>query len=289
MAGHLPYGDIMYCVAFAGGCYGNFIAWTLQWLQGNYAVDFRPFDNRRGSHNWLDTHRDNVQRAVAEPINGCIVHPIVNSDDTIGDSFRKLLTVYDKIVAPYPGLNDFVWVLNNRQTKIYEQGWIDKNQSNFDLSAWNNREPWALREFLSYYLHDQLITESGYHDLNSNTDDRVLSLQINILRDRFVDTLYQLCEWLDIKIVRRQEDIELLHSDWLNNEQYLNKDRLINSYIHATITDKKMNMENCTIMDQATMQHALRKQGYEIKCHGLNNWPKTTTELKTLIYEAEGI
>ena len=44
-------------------------------------------------------------------------------------------------------------------------------------------------------------------------------------------------------------------------------------------------MENCSLMDQVEIQRRLRDRGYEIKCYELNEWPKTTTQLRELIYE----
>ena len=276
----------MYCIAFPGGCYGNFIAWTLHWLQGHYALDFRPFDpETHSSHKWKDTHKGTVEKAISEPIDNCILHPIIVKEDTIQESFSRLLTVYDKIIAPYPGLDDFIWLLNNRQTKIYDGGWIAHNQNTFNLSDWQGKDTWELREFLSLYLHDQLIAESGYNELINIKQDNVLPIQINLLRDNFVDTINHICNWLDLKIVRSEQDIKLLHNDWLNNEQYLYNDRLINSYVDATIEDKLVHMENCSLMDQAEMQRILRDKGYEIKCYNLNEWPETTKELRKLIYE----
>ena len=276
----------MYCIAFPGGCYGNFIAWTLQWLQGNYSVDYRPFDSiSHNSHNWRNQIRNTVGEAIENPFNGCILHPINESKDTIHKQFNKLLTVYDKIIAPYPALDDFLWVLNNRQTKIYAQGWIDKNQNDFDLSAWDSEDPWVMREFLSYYVHQQLIAESGYHELINIKCGSVLTVQINCLRDKFVTTIHEIAKWLKIDNIRSEQEIEVLHKDWLDNEPYLYKDRLINSYVDAIIKDIAMDMDNCSVMDQAEIQRILRTKGYEIKCQDLNIWPITTTELSTLIYE----
>ena len=36
----------MYIIAYPAGCYGNFIGFTLDWMQGNYAVDYRPFTKK---------------------------------------------------------------------------------------------------------------------------------------------------------------------------------------------------------------------------------------------------
>ena len=40
----------MYIVIYAGGCYGQFVTFTLDWLQGNYSEDFRPFTPQGNAH-----------------------------------------------------------------------------------------------------------------------------------------------------------------------------------------------------------------------------------------------
>ncbi len=281
----------MYCITFPGGCYGNFVAWTLHWLQGQYPLEYRPFNkNTNTSHSWDNTHRINVDGAISNPIDCCILHPITEVGDTMKKAYERLFVVYDKIVSLYPGPNDWVWWLNNRQTKIRKEGWIQhENQKNGlpGLSEWKGKgkSTWELREFLSLWTYEQTQSQTGYKELINLKQDKTFLIQINELRDNFLQTINNLTDWLDIKNIRTDSEIKLLHKDWINNEPYLYKDRLINSYVDAIIKDVNIVMENCTLMDQVEIQRRLRDRGYEIKCYELNKWPKTTTQLRKLIYE----
>ena len=40
-----------------------------------------------------------------------------------------------------------------------------------------------------------------------------------------------------------------------------------------------------TILDEAYVQDRLRKHGYLIRCYGLNTFPKTSAELRELLYK----
>jgi len=280
----------MYCVTFAGGCYGNFTTWTLEWMQGRYPLDYRPFTVARNSHKWdRSKHRTNIEGAVTHPKEGVCVHNIHEKTDNIVTGIEKLLTVYDKVVAIYPELGDFLWSCNNKLTKIKGEGdWFKKNSKHFgDISKWESKDTWEYREFLSFWLYNQHMSETGYKDIIKYNHDRVLKIQINQIRDDFNNTFNKLSEWLQIENVRNNDELSKLHFDWLQNEPYLYKDRLIENIVDAIINNVDIPMNECSIFDQADIQRRLRNAGYEIKCYGLNDWPDTTTQLRELIYEAE--
>jgi len=60
---------------------------------------------------------------------------------------------------------------------------------------------------------------------------------------------------------------------------------LINDLVNATINNKNLSMENLTLIDESMIQWQLRNKGFELQCYNLNQWPKTTSELRELIYE----
>jgi len=277
----------MYCIAYPGGCYGNFVGWTLEWMQDKYPVDYRPFTIDHNSHKWDSPFKKNIELALADPIQGCMVHPIQAETDTIESAFNKLITVYEKIIALYPVASDFVWHLNNKQTKIFHDGWIKHNQTQLDMSAWQGNEIWELREYLSLYLYDQNTAETRYKDVVDYENDKVFKIQINQIRDNFNDVFTELAEWLDIENVRTNKELTKLHKDWIQNEPYLYKDKLIENIVDAIISNRVLEMNELTIIDESQIQRRLRNAGYEIKCYGLNEWPNTTTQLRELIYEAE--
>lgn len=288
----------MYCIAYNGGCYGNFVAFTLEWMQDNYPVDFRPFTERKNSHVGAIKHRYTIDEAMTNPVNGAGLHPKIEQSDKIIANIEKLLTVYDKVLLLYPALDDFLWNCNNKLTKIFhdtsikfpvrdvEQAWFNANSCHFfDIDNWQSAETWVYREFLSFWLYDQHLAETGYKDISNYNNDRVVKIQINQLRDNFHSTFKKIAQEMEISNVRSDDDLSKLHSDWLENEPYLYKDRLIKEMVDAIINDVDTPMNECSIFDQADIQRRLRNAGYEIKCYGLNEWPSTTTQLRELVYK----
>jgi hypothetical protein len=292
----------MYIIAYPAGCYGNFIGFTLDWMQGNYAVDYRPFTKKNSSHshsshNWNGHWHRNVYEAVLNPKENSHVHPISEESESspatkIVPSIEKLLTVYDKVIVPYPALDDFLWTCNNKLTKVYgsADSWRDKMRKHIDhnlSTKWESLDNWEYREFLSLWLYDQHMSETGYKDIVDYENSKVFKIQVNQIRDDFNNTFNKLSKWLQIENVRSDDDLTKLHKDWIQNEPYLYKDKLIENIVDAIINNVDIPMNECSIFDQADIQRRLRNAGYEIKCYGLNEWPSTTKQLRELIYEAE--
>lgn len=282
----------MFCITFPGGAYGNFVSWTLEWMQGNFPADYRPFTAQKNSHNWSSNQVSTVDQACTNVRNNTILHPIQDSSTRIVDSYDKLFNHYDKIVALHPAKDDFIWHMNNKLTKIYKSGWIAARMAaNHDallsegLANWQGNEHWETREHLSFYLWDQHIAEVRFNDVESYSNPRFKKIEINMIRDQFVDTFMALADWLEIEVVRSIADIELLQKDWLKNEPNLHKDKLIKDLTSAIINDKFMEMKDLSIFDEAIIQRNLRLEGYEIECFELNTWPTDTIKLRELIYE----
>lgn len=278
----------MHIIVYNGGTYGQFTSWCLDWMQGRYTINTRPFTSRGNSHKNNSVFFPTVNDAIASPVTNSTVHPVICKSDNIITQIEKLLSVYDKIVLHYPDLDDFLWNCNNKLTKIWGvQGYIDQNITNQCLDSWEDKNPWELREWFSLWLNDQHMSESGYNDIVDYTNNRVFKVPINKIRDNFYNTYQSMAKFLDINVIRTAEDFDNLHKDWLANEKHLYKDRLIKELVHATIHNISIEMKDLTIFDQADIQRRLRLEGYKIECYGLNEWPETTTQLRELIYEAD--
>ena len=277
----------MFCITYPGGAYGNFVSWTLEWMQGNYPVDYRPFTDQKNSHGWKNKKVLTVDEASDNVRNNTILHPIQLKSEVLVDKFDQLLNHYARILHIYPAKDDFMWHMNNKLTKIWHYGWLAHNEELVEEGAghWQGRDTWETREHLSYYLWDQHIAEVRFDEVVSYSNPRFKKIELNMIRDKFVNTFMELADWLEIEVVRSIADLELLWKDWLDNEPYLYKDRLIKDLTSATINDKFMEMKDLSIFDEAIIQRNLRLEGYEIECFGLNTWPVSTTELRELIYE----
>lgn len=281
-----------HCIAFPGGAYGNFIGFTLDWLQGNLPLDSRPF-NGLNSHSWQANFPRSFDEACEEPLSSTnvLTHVIENEQDNFIERMERLHESYDKIIYLYPALSDFVWHLNNKQTKMYKgDTWTSRNKVLLAQQSdkWQGNELWEHREQLSYFWHGQNYTECAIDCIDLLDSKYIKAVPMHAIRDNFYNTVVGLADWLGLEVVRTSEEIVDLHIDWTSVEPHLYKDRLTNQLVDATINNENMDMINLTIVDESQIQRKLRLKGYEIKCYGLNIWPANTTELKELLYETVG-
>ena len=285
----------MYCVAYPAGAYGNFFSWTMEWIQGKYPVDFRPFNNSPknktyfNNHAWDNVFARNVEQACTIAHSGVLLH-LPGEDVTLLQSqLEHLHSVYNKIIFLYPEPDDFVWYMNNYDKKALPNGWVNQFKDLLDVNSqcWEGNENWELREQLSFLLHEVCTAGSGITELNKLDKKYIKTIPINQLRDNFEKTVTKTANWLDLEILRTQKEIDTLYNDWLQREIFANKDKLISDLVDAIINNKHMSMKDLTIVDECEIQRQLRVRGYEIECYGLNEWPETTTQLRELIYEAD--
>jgi len=279
----------MHIIVYNAGSYGSFTGWCIDWMTGRYPVEQRPFTARHTSHNNDLIQFETVDEALIQPISNSHVHPVRTQSDDIIVQIKKVLGVYDKIVLLYPEPNDYLW---NASNKFYKIGFYTKNQGVAQdrenaLSQWEGDDIWEQREWLSLWWYNQHNSEGGYEQIVNYNNDRVFKFPINWIRDNFVTSFRSMAKFLDLDVVRSTEEIEVLGKDWLANEPYLYKDRLIKELVYATINNINIEMKDLSLLDEADMQRRLRIEGYEIKCYGLNEWPKTTTQLRELIYETD--
>ena len=58
------------------------------------------------------------------------------------------------------------------------------------------------------------------------------------------------------------------------------------NWIGEILNTNKDTVNPClSIIDESYIQYRLRIHGYEIRCFGLNNFPKTSNKLRLLLYK----
>ena len=61
------------------------------------------------------------------------------------------------------------------------------------------------------------------------------------------------------------------------------KKQIIKETINACLEGREIEIPPISLVAQAIIQKRLRDQGVELRCYGLNNWPKTSSELIKLL------
>jgi hypothetical protein len=282
-----------YIIVYNGGAYGNFVGWCLEWLTGKVSLENRPWGLNGNSHKNKLIYYQSVESACSFKKTG-IVHPIQDKETSLIDSLNKIQKNFDKVIFLYPQIENFTWNINNKFEKIFPAGWLSFNFDNIqkELKFWNtnisNLQIWEIREWLSYYIFSQHFNEVRFSEID-NIDLEILKINLSELRDDTKHVFKKMCDFLNLKIVRLDEEIDHLVDEWKNLQIHKDKDRLIDNLINAILQKEKIKFsEDLTIIDQAEIQRRLREHhNMHLKCYNLNTWPKDTIELNKLLFKEE--
>ena len=104
----------------------------------------------------------------------------------------------------------------------------------------DNHEVWNMREWLSIQMWDHHKSETGHDVMIDYDNPKVYKFPVNKLRDDFTRTFNDLGTFLGLHNVRLNDQMDELHQDWLTNEKFIYKDRLIKELTDAIINDVDM-------------------------------------------------
>jgi len=156
--------------------------------------------------------------------------------------------------------------------------------SQWGKSSIDDLELWELREFLSLYYPLERIdnTDNQIFDNIKNKFTNILMIEISELRDNFEETLKKIITKTGRQIVR-EEKINEIYSEWIEIQEYKNKDALIHKIVYNLINVVDFSWNQLTLIDESFLQYYLRLAGIEIKCWGLNEFPTNTHDFLPLL------
>jgi len=270
-------------VIFPPGCYGTYLTRCLYNYTDLRSETFTPltFDQYGSSHQ----HRYNK---------------IARTRITSGH-FEKVtkINAIDTIISLLPNSDHSLDYYNNQFFKQQHAALISYIFTNFSQDEvtdklsknWRYSGPldntvptWILREWCSFWITDSW--NEGYNRKNYLTISNCISVEVTDLLDNFDQTFIDIVTRLKLTINVDFAIIQHTHNIFRSNQQFHNSQLNCNQWIESTLTtDIDLPILTQTIFDEAYIQHLLRQQGYEMKCDGLNKFPVTTADLKTVIYK----
>ena len=287
------------CILFSGGSYGTFLEWCLNYFTDiNFSTEL-PFTSNGNSHKFVGHHIDDIngcKKYVESNLDYPFVrfHPKQSKDDRLFDSLQYSSNNFNNVIYLHCTDQSIVWNINNKLEKTWDGGWIEYNRSVFsnNLKNWgldkslDNIPTWELREFLSFFLYEQHVSETELNntELFKSNFPNALIISIDTLRDSFEEVITDIINRLNLPIVRN--NFSEIYQEWIRLQFHCNKDKLVGSIVNATINDIDMSWPRLTLVDEAMIQYYLRIKGYEIKCYNLNEFPTNTKLLKELLYES---
>ncbi len=142
---------------------------------------------------------------------------------------------------------------------------------------------WIIREWCSFWITDSWT--DGY-DRHKYQQAGTLSVEVcNLLTD-ISATLNFIFDYLELKFSVQDSLIKKTHQEFLFSQKFLYSQtncQLVVDYVLNSNLDIDISAQ--TIFDEAYIQYLLRTKGYEIRCDGVNNFPKSSNELKKIIYK----
>ena len=150
--------------------------------------------------------------------------------------------------------------------------------------SWTTEQVWSLREWASFWLLDLFANTYQYNPKADITTNHLFAEDENV----FPQAIIALINKQGLSVNADLETIKFNHANWQSSQQYHNLQNRCDKWVDEIITTQENTASPCiTLLDEAYVQNRLRSQGYEIRCFNLNTFPKTSNELRQLIYKDE--
>lgn len=298
-------------IIYDPGLYGSFVSWWIRYA--DQSIDATPFDQTYSNSHMtmvddMVVHLANVnhfKQCLSEDNNRKIylLHPPREHQESERQDLSYLIEQVfkekdSKIIfmnAPKSATN---WVFANLTTKI-ATSWLEDEINNYvDLRPWginfySDAKIWQQREIVSYYL-DQHIKNihptPSMSALVTSTfvtqhSDKLLTVNIEDLRDNIEDTLTKLAEFCNID--PKLENIQMVKQSWQQTQKYADSDQLINTIVNKTLNNEPFEWRPLLLIEEASIQQRLRLRGKKLKCYNLDQFPNNTDLLGSLLYSIE--
>jgi hypothetical protein len=146
----------------------------------------------------------------------------------------------------------------------------------------NQLPRWIIREFLSFYLVPAWRDQVQWYLPDDWHHPRCLVIYTeDILYDPKV-TLERIRDFCSLRFVRDIESLIPFHHEMLSLQTLLSEDRLLGAILESLTVqdDKHFSWSPLSLTSESWLQWALRQQGIELACDGLNDLPTNAENLK---------
>ena len=246
-------------ISWPPGCYGNYVMQSI-YAYSNLGDGKIIIDSTGSSHSFRASNN-------AKKFFEC------------GHTWSKDIDVHVNPVAEH-----HLDYLNNQLGKQENNDIISSFKINFGddfgnkiNDNWKDNSRWTLREWASFWIIDQLLA--------AYIPQPTVKLTTSDLFDLNKDVFSKIINHIGLTVTTDSATMKVNQQQWIAQQRYHNSQHRCNAWVEDILNDRNTPTPCQTILDEAYVQHCLREQGYEIRCDGLDNFPKTSNELKELIYE----
>ena len=267
-------------VLFPPGCYGHYLTGCLYTYTNLNTTNFDFKLGEDGSSHAFWTHSDCKTKIINQ-------HSFGGGDKYDGPT---------STITIIPEPDHYLDYINNQYCKFYkydldkflQDKWWQEDLKLKLSTKWNIQDSqqaprWILREYYSFVFLDFL--EMNYDRQTYVESKCVASISAQDFFKNFVPVFEKLCQQLNLDL-----DIDQLcstHEIFLTKQIYHNTQLQIDQWIQDLVSYGTPQSPNpCrTFLDEIYVQAKLRKSGHEIRCDGLEQFPRDFEHMKHLIYK----
>ena len=246
-------------IAWPLGCYGSYVMQSI-YAYSNLGNGKVIIDPTGSSHSFRDS--SNVKQFFE-----------------YGHEWSKDVDVFINPVSEH-----YLDYLNNQLVKQENNDVISSFQKSFGveyntqfLAKWKDASNWALREWASFWIIDQLLA--------TYVPEPTVKLTTSDLFDTKKNIFTKIINRIGLTVTTDSATMKVNQQQWIEKQIYHNSQHRCTAWVEDILNNKNTPTPCQTILDEAYVQYCLRARGYEIRCDGLNDFPKTSSKLKELIYE----
>jgi len=150
---------------------------------------------------------------------------------------------------------------------------------NVNYNSYTDMQPFELREALSLFIDQQ----SDELEISKVIDKNWVCVTPDDLLYNFKNTILKIIEYIGLT-VDNSENIDEFYNNWFKKQQYIiDEFKTIDNIMNSINLESSMTWDKLSIIGEAIVQSRLRRQGIEIACHGLNQFPTNTNDLTKVL------
>jgi hypothetical protein len=290
-------------IAYNVGAYGTYLEWALNSLLSDQSLQL-PFTTKGNSHASKLGHHlvymTNFQQYIASDLDFVTarLHPKTEKNHSLKKNLEYILDRVPRLILLYPDRCHEFMCICNYMTKIssgnpYQDAmaYVDPGDiyQNYDVAPGTdlqNIPAWIQREHMSFNLFDSWRDQVEWYFPDQWQHDRAMIITTKDLFDNFETTLVHIRNFWGQNYKKNISEILTAHSEMIKLQPHLGKDQFCAEIVNSIINPDQPIVEFGIIdmVGQAWIQHQLRINGYELKCHDMNDFPTNTAQLRSLIY-----
>lgn len=289
-------------IVFHAGSYGTYLEWVLHTLTNDIPI-IEPFTNRGGNSHGYQGHHLLDMNGWRKFLNSnddwkfVRLHPKTTEDEHLYDSLLEISTNVKKFIYIQYCSSDLLLGLANQFEKSSKNWWstnlpksVEQNlYKQWDINPTvpiNDIPVWVKRELLSYFLMPMWLSQIEWGHVQIHQLANCHTFTVTQLLDSFEETINNIRDNCNLKFVRKVDELLPIHHKMLSLQNNRNIDIVCKTIVECVLSKSTYSWGPMSIVGESWIQWKLRELGYEIECHGLDNFPTTSVKLQELIYKA---